>query len=114
MKRNIAGETAFSLVLAMILVGLLGLTMALVQAVDQAKRPERPAAGLDHPVPAVTTVPEALCLVEGVVQPETCRGTLPECLAEDGSGPGVRCWFTGEEGIWFNDGDETNDHQKLP
>lgn len=71
----------------------------------QAQRPERPATNIHTGTqPAL----DPTCLIEGYGQPEGCRGGLPECLQEDGSGPGVWCFWTDPDtgAIWFNDGNE--------
>lgn len=109
-------RAGWSLVGGVLLTVLLGAVLDLKGAFDQAQRPERPAeASVLVGQPPHYTGP-SWCLVEGTGQPESCRGELPECAAEDGSGPETWCFWTDPDtgDIWFNDGDESNDHQKLP
>lgn len=84
------------------------LALDLPMGPDQAQRPERPAetSVLVTQPPAYTG--PAWCLEWGVGQPESCRGELPECLQEDGSGPGVMCWFTDPDHgkLWLQYGDD--------
>lgn len=101
-------EAASSLLMAMIIVGLFGAGMDLLRGCDQDKRPESSVTAVPTAAQGPGYTGPAWCLEWGVGQPESCRGNLPECLAEDGSGPGVMCWFTDPDHgkLWLQYGDD--------
>lgn len=103
-KDTLVRRLPLALWAAAILISLFGAVLDLVP--DQAQRPvshqERSAI---YTQPPAYTGP-AECLVEHVGQSEGCRGELPECLQEDGSGPGVLCWFTSDGLLWLQDGQD--------
>lgn len=97
-------------VLVVVLVAWLALDLPMGPSPDQPKRSQTAVDEINSGVQPGTYLDGALCLVEGVGHPEGCRGGLPECLQEDGSGPGIMCWYTSSTGLlWLNDGDESND-----
>src|SRR5687767_10517710 len=107
-----------AIVVAMIILSLCGPVLDVVGPLHGPRGAHSPLDGLQQgrQGPHYTGAPE--CLTEGVALAPECneRRELPGCLAEDGSGPGIYCFWTdpGGTGIWFNDGDESNDRQKLP
>lgn len=98
----------YALLMGMVLTGLFGVALDLKGWLDQGKRPEMPVTGVHTATQAPAYTGPAWCLEWGVGQPEACRGELPECLAEDGSGPGVMCWFTDPDHgkLWLQYGDD--------
>lgn len=86
----------------------LALDLPLGPTPDQAQRPERPVEAPELVTRPTGYTGPASCLVWGVGQPESCRGELPECLEEDGSGPGITCWFTDPDHgkLWLQTGDD--------
>lgn len=110
-KRHV-GRTAAALLAAAVLLSGLGAAADLARDLRQRSESPQERPGLVRQAPHYQG--PTWCLVEGVGQPEACRGGLPDCLQEDGSGPGVWCWFTSDGKLWFQDGSEDNDQQKLP
>lgn len=104
LKRHI-GRVPAAILASMVLVSLLG------AALDACHQPQRPQRPVEAPGQATQGPVPAQCLQEGAPVPASCQGTLPECLQEDGSGPGVMCHWTAPTtgSLWYNDGDESND-----
>lgn len=99
-----------AIIASMVLVSLWG------AACDLRKPAQQPTGRPSLATRAPHWTGPSSCLVEGFGHPGSCRGGLPECEQEDGSGPGVWCFWTDPDtgDIWFNDGDETNDPKNVP
>ena len=91
-----------------ILAGILAVTgVGIVsQVARELRQAESPTGGLGQGTQRPHYTGAAECLTQGSGHPESCRGELPECEQEDGSGPGVMCWFTSDGLLWLQTGDD--------